>query len=1436
MKKYFTLLLAICILSGSSFSQKGQYNQESLPRLSVADSIGLSNLPELKLPEFLKGPNAPLLPTIVDNSANIYWRPVFAQVALECGQASGVGLGFTYAINRLRDLPSDVPENQYPTHFVWNFGQNGDGYYGVSYFHSFEIIRAEGTPTVETYGGMSAGGSARWMTGYDNYYEAMHNRLTEIYKIDVSTEEGIHTAKNWIHNNLEGADVGGVANFYTNAPYGMQTLPPGTPEAGKYVVTSWSYANHGLTISGYHDSICWDYNNNGQYTNNVDINGDGVVNVRDWEIGGFRFANTYSGGPSFGNNGFSYMTYKSCADPYGSGGIWDNAIHVIYAKENHEPLLTAKIKMTYTCRNRIRVRIGASTNVNADSPEYVLTFPLFNYQGGCNYMQGGTSTGDQTIEFGLDITPLLNMLGTGLPARYFLLVDEADPEGWGWGTVDNFSIIDYTEGVLEMPSAQTNVSIVENGTTTLWVNHTVDFDPISVDTDDLPPASLYEPYNCQLYAAGGSPSYYWDFDLNYTETNYTETFPMVTAQQLNPGGSYTTKQLDFSFPFAENEYEQVRIYTDGYIMFENEFTWPYQVYDFFNFTKNKLISPFQADLTLNSIDNDGVWYEGDESSATFRWKASVTGQQNTTELNFAVRLFSNGDIRFYYGNTNEFENLEWISGISAGNNKYYQFTQVSNKPEIPANFVCDLKSFGRPEGFSITPAGIFNGIPEQILDNFEIKFRVMDESNLTDSKVLYLSTDGSDYLVIDDYEVQAGDDNIIEYGETVYLTVSVKSLGQNPINGVNMVIASEDEFITLTDGDENLGNFAAGETKTFTNAFTFDVSYEVPDDHTIDFATLITDDSGGEWSGHIYLDAYSPELHFSGVEVDDGGNGILDPGESADLIVTILNSGGATATNVEAVLSSTDPFVTINTNTGNLEEIDGYSSGNVTYNIYVSEEIPVGYNIGFELEITADNDITGYGSFTVIAGQLPVLIIDMDDNLSSGPEIQAAMENIGLSVDYVTFFPTDISLYSSVFLCLGIYGDNYVLSSSEGTFLAEYLENGGKLFMEGGDTWAYDTQTQVHSMFNINGEGDGSNDLGTVLGQSGTFTEGMSFYYGGENAWIDHISPIGDAFLIFENSSPNYGVAVAFDEGSYKTIGTSFEFGGLSDGASPSTKVELMTEILDFFGISSVDLIANFVSDITEVCEEDTVNFYDASSGNIVSWFWQFQGGDPATSNEQNPTVTYHDAGEYDVTLTVSDGSNINSMFLSNYITVNPNPVIPDMPQGDELVCTNNTYYTAYTTNANPNNQTFNWEIEPSEAGSISGSGITGTVAWTLNWEGAAIIRVKGSNTFCGESEFSEGFEVTCQVCTGIEGLLNNTTINIYPNPSDGKFYLKTNHDLPSTKITVVNVINEHVWETNTDIIKNQTLLIDLQGRQKGLYLLKAENQDFIYTEKLLLK
>lgn len=82
-------------------------------------------------------------------------------------------------------------------------------------------------------------------------------------------------------------------------------------------------------------------------------------------------------------------------------------------------------------------------------------------------------------------------------------------------------------------------------------------------------------------------------------------------------------------------------------------------------------------------------------------------------------------------------------------------------------------------------------------------------------------------------------------------------------------------------------------------------------------------------------------------------------------------------------------------------------------------------------------------------------------------------------------------------------------------------------------------------------------------------------------------------------------------------------------------------------------LLANFTASTTTIIETQSIDFTDNSTGTPTSYQWTFEGGTPATSDLQNPVVTYYTAGTFDVTLTVSDGINTSDPLTKpDYITV----------------------------------------------------------------------------------------------------------------------------------------------------------------------------------------
>jgi PKD repeat protein len=81
--------------------------------------------------------------------------------------------------------------------------------------------------------------------------------------------------------------------------------------------------------------------------------------------------------------------------------------------------------------------------------------------------------------------------------------------------------------------------------------------------------------------------------------------------------------------------------------------------------------------------------------------------------------------------------------------------------------------------------------------------------------------------------------------------------------------------------------------------------------------------------------------------------------------------------------------------------------------------------------------------------------------------------------------------------------------------------------------------------------------------------------------------------------------------------------------------------------------LADFVADETEIPAGSDVTFTDLSVGFPLSLYsWTFEGGIPETSAEQNPVINYPDAGDFDVTLTVTNVFGESTEVKTEYIHV----------------------------------------------------------------------------------------------------------------------------------------------------------------------------------------
>lgn len=102
----------------------------------------------------------------------------------------------------------------------------------------------------------------------------------------------------------------------------------------------------------------------------------------------------------------------------------------------------------------------------------------------------------------------------------------------------------------------------------------------------------------------------------------------------------------------------------------------------------------------------------------------------------------------------------------------------------------------------------------------------------------------------------------------------------------------------------------------------------------------------------------------------------------------------------------------------------------------------------------------------------------------------------------------------------------------------------------------------------------------------------------------------------------------------------------------------IATGVNDGYQASPCAPTADLPNTLIQACSNDSIEFRDISHGTEIdqsyTWQWEFPGGNPATSNMQNPKVRYANAGSFDVRLTVSNSAGTSFIERKNMVRIYP--------------------------------------------------------------------------------------------------------------------------------------------------------------------------------------
>ncbi len=321
-----------------------------------------------------------------------------------------------------------------------------------------------------------------------------------------------------------------------------------------------------------------------------------------------------------------------------------------------------------------------------------------------------------------------------------------------------------------------------------------------------------------------------------------------------------------------------------------------------------------------------------------------------------------------------------------------------------------------------------------------------------------------------------------------------------------------------------------------------------------------------------------PGLYYVGNTVYDslGNNdGRTDPGETVEMVVTLGNEPRfKDATNITAVLSSADPYVTVVPDTVSFPDIAAGSTGANTaepFAFSVDVASPV-HRADFSLDISAQpNNYTATLDFWIMIGRPGILVVDDDAGNDYETCFTNPLDNLGELYDVWDrenqgALGSELPIYE---IAIWFTGDDATttLLPEDITDLTTFLDGGGRLFITGqnigeditGDPFysdylhaSYVANSVDHMLDGVSGNpiGDGLR-LATAGGDPSNQTS------------QDVIEPLGGALPVFTYSADSIA-AIHYHSGTYAIVYFGFGFEAINRTGPFAGKDTVMARILQW--------------------------------------------------------------------------------------------------------------------------------------------------------------------------------------------------------------------------------------------------------------------------------
>jgi len=263
-------------------------------------------------------------------------------------------------------------------------------------------------------------------------------------------------------------------------------------------------------------------------------------------------------------------------------------------------------------------------------------------------------------------------------------------------------------------------------------------------------------------------------------------------------------------------------------------------------------------------------------------------------------------------------------------------------------------------------------------------------------------------------------------------------------------------------------------------------------------------------------------------------------------------------------------------------------------------------------------------------------------------------------------------------------------------------------------------------------------------------------------------------------------------------------------------------------GCSVVMPTANFKAADTTVLVGGTTDFADLSSGGtMISWLWTFEGGDPATSTDQNPAgIMYDTQGTYDVTLEVeNDFGGTSVLTKTDYISVDFAPVADFEADGTNPAVGQGVNFTDLSTGTITE---WSWTFEDGTP-PTSMMETPEPITWAM--VGLYDVSLTVSNDY-GDNTMTKSDYIDVHPI-GISELGTEGLIKVYPNPVYGVLNIE-NTSGEDINMSIYTLTGQKILESRVTV---GTTSINLDHLESGIYFVRyLTESNVLETGKLIVK